>query len=276
MDMMFHDLAITDADFQRLVRFIHENYGIDLSKKRQLITSRLSQSLKSRGYHDFKSFLEHLFTTKDPQDLELVLNKLTTNYTYFLREKDHFTFFQNTVLPELAQRHQKDKVLSIWSAGCSSGEEPYNISMYLKEYFSAIPGSWDTRILATDISQRVLDSAMEPRYSLESLKELPPSWQERYFVPIGDKTYTVSDALRKNVIFRSFNLMDPIHFRKKFDLIFCRNVMIYFDHPTKAALVRRFYDATAPGGYLFIGHSESLDKESCPFSYIEPAIYRKI
>ena len=148
--------------------------------------------------------------------------------------------------------------------------------MYLKEYFSAIPGSWDTRILATDISQRVLDSAMDPRYSLESLKELPPSWQERYFVPMGDKTYTVSDALRKNVIFRSFNLMDPIHFRKKFDLIFCRNVMIYFDRPTKAALVRRFYDATAPGGYLFIGHSESLDKENCPFSYIEPAIYRKI
>ena len=111
---------------------------------------------------------------------------------------------------------------------------------------------------------------------LSAFQELPPSWQERYFVPMGDKTYTVSDALRKNVIFRSFNLMDPIHFRKKFDLIFCRNVMIYFDRPTKAALVRRFYDATAPGGYLFIGHSESLDKESCPFSYIEPAIYRKI
>ena len=96
MDMMFHDLVITDGDFERLVQFIHKNYGIDLSKKRQLITSRLSHSLKEKGYSDFKSFLEHLFTSRDPQDLELVLNKLTTNYTYFLREKDHFTFFQNT------------------------------------------------------------------------------------------------------------------------------------------------------------------------------------
>ena len=124
MDMMFHSLSITDADFRRLVEFIQKHYGIDLSNKRQLITSRLSQSLKSRGYTDFKSFLEHLFTKQDPQDLELVLNKLTTNYTYFLREKEHFTFFQDTVLPELEQRHSRDKTLSIWSAGCSSGEEP--------------------------------------------------------------------------------------------------------------------------------------------------------
>ena len=177
MDMMFHDLAITDADFQRLVRFIHENYGIDLSKKRQLITSRLSQSLKSRGYHDFKSFLEHLFTTKDPQDLELVLNKLTTNYTYFLREKDHFTFFQNTVLPELAQRHQKDKVLSIWSAGCSSGEEPYTLSMCLKEYFGAQASQWDTRVLATDISQQAMAKAKAAVYQPPA--DMPSNWLRR-------------------------------------------------------------------------------------------------
>ena len=164
MDLMFHDLTITDADFQRLVRFIQEHYGIDLSKKRQLITSRLSQSLKSRGYHDFKSFLEHLFTTQDPQDLELVLNKLTTNYTYFLREKDHFTFFQQTVLPELEKRHQKDKVLAIWSAGCSSGEEPYTLSMCLKDYFGPQAKQWDTRVLATDISQQAMSKAQAAVY----------------------------------------------------------------------------------------------------------------
>lgn len=274
MDMMFHDLAITDADFQRLVRFIHENYGIDLSKKRQLITSRLSQSLKSRGYHDFKSFLEHLFTTKDPQDLELVLNKLTTNYTYFLREKDHFTFFQNTVLPELAQRHQKDKVLSIWSAGCSSGEEPYTLSMCLKEYFGAQASQWDTRVLATDISQQAMAKAKAAVYQPPA--DMPSNWLRRYFVKEKSGTeYTVAPLIRDNVIFRTFNLMDPIRFRLKFDVIFCRNVMIYFDQATRDALVRRFHNAMNPNAYLFISHSESLGQTPL-FRTVAPAVYRRV
>ena len=273
MDMMFHDLAITDADFQRLVRFIHENYGIDLSKKRQLITSRLSQSLKSRGYHDFKSFLEHLFTTKDPQDLELVLNKLTTNYTYFLREKDHFTFFQNTVLPELAQRHQKDKVLSIWSAGCSSGEEPYTLSMCLKEYFGAQASQWDTRVLATDISQQAMAKAKAAVYQPPA--DMPSNWLRRYFVKEKSGTeYTVAPLIRDNVIFRTFNLMDPIRFRLKFDVIFCRNVMIYFDQATRDALVRRFHNAMNPNAYLFISHSESLGQTPL-FRMVAPVVYRR-
>ena len=267
---------MNDREFCEIVEYIRDNYGINLEKKQVLIECRMARELEKRGLTSFAQYMEQMRKDRTGEMAGEMVNRLTTNYTYFMREKEHFDFLQKQILPELANKHSRDRSIAIWSAGCSSGEEPYNISMYLKEFFSALPGSWDTRILATDISQRVLDSAMDPRYSLESLKELPPSWQERYFVPIGDKTYTVSDALRKNVIFRSFNLMDPIHFRKKFDLIFCRNVMIYFDRPTKAALVRRFYDATAPGGYLFIGHSESLDKESCPFSYIEPAIYRKI
>ena len=274
MEMMFHDLSISDADFQRLVQFIHKNYGIDLSKKRQLITSRLSHSLKAKGYQDFKSFLEHLFTTQNPDDLELVLNKLTTNYTYFLREKDHFTYFKNTILPELEQRHSRDKVLSIWSAGCSSGEEPYTLSMYLKEYFGAKADQWDTRILATDISQQAMAKAQAGVYQPPA--DMPPEWLKRYFTPSktnpGD--YTISPAIRNNVIFRTFNLMNPIQFRLKFDVIFCRNVMIYFDQSTRDALVRRFYDALAPHGYLFISHSESLGQTPL-FRMVSPAVYRK-
>lgn len=274
MDMMFHNLTITDADFQRLVQFMQKNYGIDLSKKKQLITSRLSQSLKTRGYRDFKSFLEHLFTTKDPQDLELVLNKLTTNYTYFLREKDHFTFFQNTVLPELAQRHQRDKVLAIWSAGCSSGEEPYTLSIYLKEFFGSQASQWDTRILATDISQQAMAKAKAGVYQPPA--DMPNEWLRRYFIhnPKGGTQYTVAPVIRNNVIFRTFNLMDPISFRLKFDVIFCRNVMIYFDQSTRDALVRRFYDAMTPNGYLFISHSESLGQTPL-FRMVAPAVYRK-
>lgn len=201
MEMMFRDLVITDADFQRLVTFIHKNYGIDLSKKRQLITSRLSHSLKAKGYPDFKSFLEHLFTSKDPEDLELVLNKLTTNYTYFLREKEHFTFLQNTVLPELEKRHQRDKVLSIWSAGCSSGEEPYTLSIYLKEYFGTQANQWDTRILATDISQQAMAKAKAAVYQPPA--DMPAEWLHRYFVKnkTGQDSYTVAPVIRNNVIF---------------------------------------------------------------------------
>lgn len=274
MDLMFHDLTITDADFQRLVRFIQEHYGIDLSKKRQLITSRLSQSLKSRGYHDFKSFLEHLFTTQDPQDLELVLNKLTTNYTYFLREKDHFTFFQQTVLPELEKRHQKDKVLAIWSAGCSSGEEPYTLSMCLKDYFGPQAKQWDTRVLATDISQQAMSKAQAAVYQPPA--DMPADWLRRYFIQdVPGSQYTVAPAIRSNVIFRTFNLMDSIRFRLKFDVIFCRNVMIYFDQKTRDGLIQRFYNAMAPNAYLFISHSESLGQTPL-FRMVSPAVYRRV
>ncbi len=146
--------------------------------------------------------------------------------------------------------------------------------MYLKEYFGAKASQWDTRILATDISRKILTSAVTANYSSESVSTLPASWQQKYFVKSGNG-YSVTPALKQNVIFKTFNLMDPITFKKKFDLIFCRNVMIYFDQATKDALVRRFYNATLPGGHLFIGHSEGLTKATCPYEYVQPAIYRK-
>ena len=273
MATMFHDITISDADFQRMVKFIQREYGIDLRKRRQLISSRLSNSLKERGYTDFHSFVEHLFKTKDPEELELVLNKLTTNYTFFLREKEHFTFFEKTVLPELERKHQRDRSLSIWSAGCSSGEEPYTLSMYLKEYFGPNARHWDTRLLATDISQQALAKAKAGKYQVPA--DMPDAWLRKYFRQ--DKTtglYEVTQELRDNVIFRTFNLMEPIRFRLKFDVIFCRNVMIYFDQPTRDALVRRFWEAMNPGGYLFISHSESLGQTPV-FRLIAPSIYRK-
>lgn len=269
----FHDITISDHDFQRLVQFIQKNYGIDLSKKKMLITSRLSHSLKERGYTEFAPFLEHLFSSKDPDDLELVLNKLTTNYTYFLREQDHFTFFRDTILPDLVRRHQRDKVLAIWSAGCSSGEEPYTLSIYLKEFFGSQANQWDTRILATDISQQALAKAKAGSYQPPA--DMPDAWLHRYFT--RDKAtgrYNVVPMIKQNVIFRPFNLMDPIHFRLKFDVIFCRNVMIYFNQPTRDALVQRFCDAMQPAGYFFISHSESLG-QNAKFRLLAPSIYQK-
>ncbi len=269
-------LTLNDNDFHRLVQFIHQNYGIDLSKKRQLITGRLSNTIVSMGFHSFQEYIDHLLKNQKPDDLELMLNKLTTNYTFFMREETHFKLFKETILPYL-EKEKKDHVLSIWSAGCSSGEEPYTISIILKEYFGAKAGMWDTRVLDTDISQNALRAAKNAVYDEDSLKELSPELKRKYFTPTSEAgVYTVSDSLKKNVIFRTFNLMDPIRFRLKFDVIFCRNVMIYFDQPTKEALVKRFYNATNPGGYLLIGHSEGLNKTTCPYKYLMPATYRKI
>ena len=264
---------ISNEDFHKLVQFIHSQYGIDLSQKRQLVTSRLSSLLSQKGYTGFGPFVSELLRKQDPADLELVLNRLTTNYTFFMREQEHFDFFQNTILPDLIKRHQRDKVLAIWSAGCSSGEEPYNISIYIKEFLGAQANQWDTRVLATDISQKALASAKRGVYELPDT--LPTAWRKKYFRPVpGGKQFMVAPIIRDNVIFQTFNLMDPIRFRLKFDVIFCRNVMIYFDQPTKDALVRRFYDATVPGGYLMISHSENLGKDA-PYQTVAPSTFQK-
>ena len=270
-------LTLTDSDFQNLYTYIKKNYGIDLSKKKQLIVSRLSNTLAAQGFSDFTSYVKDITSGRDPEMVTAMLNKLTTNYTYFLREEAHFQYFQEVVLPDLAKKHARDKSLSIWSAGCSSGEEPYTISMIIKEFFGAKASAWDTRVLATDISQNALIAAKNAVYDEDSLKELSPGWKSKYFRSTGQPgTYTVAPEIKSNVIFRTFNLMDPIRFRLKFDVIFCRNVMIYFDQPTKEALVKRFYDATNPGGYLLIGHSESLNKATTPYKYLKPATYRKV
>lgn len=269
-------LNLTDNDFHRLYNYIKQNYGIDLSKKKQLIVSRLSNTLSAQGYKDFSDYVDVILSGRDPEMVTTMLNKLTTNYTYFLREEDHFKYLWDVVLPDLEKKHARDKVLCIWSAGCSSGEEPYTISMYLKEYFGAKASLWDTRVLATDISQKILNTAMTASYEEEGLASLPASWKQKYFVKQDKNKFTVAPAIKQNVIFRTFNLMQPIQFKRKFDLIFCRNVMIYFDQDTKDALVRRFYNATVPGGHLFIGHSEGVTKSTCPYDYVQPAIYRKM
>ena len=269
-------LSISDKDFQRLVTFVHSNYGIDLSKKRQLITGRLSNTIISKGFRSFEEYVDHVLKNRSPEDLELMLNKLTTNYTYFMREEAHFKLLTETILPELLSK-KKDRVLSIWSAGCSSGEEPYTISMLIKETLGSNASKWDTRVLATDISKNALRAATNAVYDETSLKEVSQSWRTKYFRKTDEPgVYTVAPEIKSNVIFRVFNLMDPIQFKLKFDVIFCRNVMIYFDQETKQALVNRFYNASNPGGYLLIGHSESLNKEVTPYKYLGPATFRKL
>lgn len=265
-------LTISDHDFNRMVQFVKGNYGIDLRQKRQLMQSRLTSVIKSKGFGNFGEYVDFLLSRGSGDDINELLVKLTTNYTYFMRETESFDYFVKTILPQLAKRHKGDKILSLWSAGCSSGEEPYNISMYLADYFGGQWSAWDTRMLATDLSVDVLDKAARGIYQLPDT--LPPKWKQDYFTPAGGKRYQVVPKIRKNVIFQQFNLMEPIRFRRKFDVIFCRNVMIYFDLPTKLALVRRFYEATVPGGYFIISLSENLPND-IPYQRVSTSIFQK-
>lgn len=270
-------ISINDNDFTKLTQFIKSNYGINLTHKRTLIEDRLSNIIVEKGFQDFGSYLDFVFSDKTGNEIVVLINKLTTNHTYFMRESKHFDYMRSTVLPFLKE-NVKDHDLRIWSAGCSSGEEPYTLEMIIQDFLGTELLTWDTQILATDISNRALNLARLGIYSEEAIKEIPQKWKIDYFekADANGENYKVKERIRNKVVFREFNLMTrPFPFKKKFHVIFCRNVMIYFDQPTKDALINRFYDATEPGGYLFIGHSESINRETSKYKYIMPAVYRK-
>lgn len=271
-------LEITDAEFQRLVKYMYDNFGINLSAKKVLVQGRLGNMLSERGFKNYNDYLDAVIADASGAEVTTILNKLTTNHTFFMREPEHYTFLKDTILPYMTQTCQKDHILRIWSAACSSGEECYTTAMLMDQYFGAEKAKWDTRILATDISQDVIGKAKRGVYSEDGMKGLSNEWKARYFNDLGNGKYEICQGIKDEVIFKTFNLMDPMPDKyklKPFDLIFCRNVMIYFDAPTKQALVNRFYDVVKPGGYFFIGHAESVNRNDTKFQYLKPAIYRR-
>jgi len=170
----------------------------------------------------------------------------------------------------------KDKDLRIWSAGCSTGEEPYTLAMLIDEFLGNEKLQWDAKILATDISNKVLETAKRGIYSNEKIATLPAQWRLKYFKKYDDENSILVDSIKNEVIYRNFNLMEKVFpFRRKLHVIFCRNVMIYFDYKTRDELVNKFYQHLEDGGYLFVGHSESLNRETTRFKYVMPAVYRK-
>ena len=264
-----------DQDYQRLMIFMKANYGINLERKQSLIEGRLSVMIQRRGFHSFAEYIDFAMADTTGGEASLLVSRLTTNYTFFMREEAHYRFLQNTALPELCA-DIRDHDLRIWSAGCSSGEEPYTTAMTLCDYFGGIHSAWDKTVLATDISENVLRIARQGVYPKETIAQVPQSWKSTYFREIDEDTVQVADEVRKQVVFGSFNLMSPtLPFRKPFHIIFCRNVMIYFDAPTKDALVNRYFRHLVPGGYLFIGMSETLPAKGEPFRQVQPSIYQK-
>ncbi len=270
-------MEISDREFERLVKFMHDNYGINLAAKRVLIQGRLGNMLKERGFKSYDAYLDAVIADKSGAEITTILNKLTTNHTFFMREPEHYTYLKDVILPYTVER-AKNHEIRIWSAGCSSGEECYTTAMLLDQYFGRDKARWNTKILATDISNNVMDKAKLGIYNEDGMKGLSPEWKNKYFKPLGNGKYEICDAIKKEIIFKPFNLMNPMPAEYKsrpFDLIFCRNVMIYFDQPTKNALVNRFYDVVKPGGYFYIGHAESIPRSETKFQYIKPAIYRR-
>ncbi|MFA7660465.1 MAG: protein-glutamate O-methyltransferase CheR [Anaerovoracaceae bacterium] len=268
-------LNLTDDEFNFITTYIKSNYGVNLIKKRTLIEGRLSNYVTSLGFRNYMDYYHYAINGRSEDEMVTLINKLTTNHTYFLRENDHFEFYRDTVLPWV-DKTLKSRDLRVWSAGCSSGQEPYTLSMITLNYLGTEAAKWDSTILASDISAKVLLTAKKGIYTREDLCELPRDWLQRYFISIDKDRYSVSEILHKNVAFRTFNLLSPFPFKKPFQAIFCRNVMIYFDLPTKNEVINKFYDILLPGGYLFIGLSESLSGCDHKFKFVRPSIYQKI
>ena len=267
---------LTDKEFSTLRDYIKENYGISLgNEKKSLLYSRLRSVLVEKNIKDFTEYYQYLINDRTGEAATQFIDKITTNHTFFMREVDHFYYFRDTVLPYIEQT-DKNKDARVWCAASSSGEEPYTLQMFMRDYFKGKDG-WNTDMLATDISTNVLSKAVKGVYSNESIEALQDSWKKNYFKPFDESSSIISDEIKKHVAFRRFNLMtEQFPFKKKFQTIFCRNVMIYFDNKTRDELVKRFYEVTEPGGYLFIGHSESLNHTDTEYKYIMPALYRRM
>ncbi len=272
-------LSISDQEFSQLRNLIHERFGINLTdQKRSLLVGRLQKLMRSLGLSTFSAYFDYLVSDKTEKSLGELVDLISTNHTYFNREKDHFDYFSEMALPSVIAglRQQNRKDLRIWCAGCSSGEEPYTLLMLMMEYLGADYHKWDAGILATDISDRALSVARQGVYATDRVMQLPENLRRKYFTQAGPDKMAVIDKVKKETTFRRFNLMNAsFPFKNPFQIIFCRNVMIYFDQPTREALVKRFHQSTEPGGYFFIGHSETLGRTQSLYNYIKPALYQK-
>ena len=267
-------IEMTDKEFHEISDYIKAHYGVNLEKKRALIEGRLGFYISTKGFNSYNDYFQYALAEPSKQELANMINRLTTNHTFFMREEDHFVFYKESVLPWI-ENEIKTKDLRVWSAGCSTGQEPYTIAMTNLDYIEDRSSGWDPTVLATDISNQALTTAKTGIYTKSDIIEIPKSWITKYFEKLDGIHYRITKQLRTTAAFRNINLLDNFNFNKPFHSIFCRNVMIYFDSPTKTELIKKFHRIMEPGGYLFLGHSESLSTLDHDFEYVRPSIYRK-
>ncbi len=272
-------LQITDEEFASLIDFVKVNFGLDLTAKKTFVQMRLQRLVKENHFSTFAEYFD--FVCRDISGVAVsdFINGLTVNYTLFYRESFHFDVVAGEVLPYLFEKEKSKRDLRIWSAGCSTGEEPYTLAIIVADFLGINRPFWDAKILATDISTFALQKALVGAYAKDSIKDLNPCWAEKYFIanPQDPDSVVIAPNIKEEVIFRKLNLVkDPFVFKQPFHFIFCRNVMIYFDEETRLRLVKKFYDVLDDGGYLFIGMSETIDHSGSGLEYVMPSVYRKV
>ncbi len=275
---MIHFKPITDKEFKKFSTLIFQQCGIFLkAEKKELLNARLGKRLRERGINSFAAYYDDVVNDASGGELIHLINSVSTNFTSFFREKAHFDHLSSTVLPDFIKKNTGERRVSCWSAACSSGEEPYTLSIVLNDFFESHPG-WNYSILATDISTKVLSQARKGVYNMERVSQLPTSVLKNNFRKGTGKCagfVKVKEHLQRPLTFQRFNLMDPFTWQNDFHVIFCRNVMIYFNTETQEQLVKKFYNCLVPGGYLFIGHSESLANIDHRFKQVATTAYQK-
>ncbi len=272
---------LSDRNFAHISTLVYETCGINLHEgKEPLVRARLGKRLRETGFKDFSSYYKFLTDGDTGYELVCMLDSICTNTTSFFREEKHFDFLKQVVFPSYVsgKNGRGSRRLRFWSAACSSGEEPYSLAIWLSEHFVKKNTPLDVKILATDISTKVLAQAKRGVYGGQRLANMPQFFLRKYFqrgYGGQEGSFRVKRSLRDMIEFKRFNLMEPFPFDEPFNLILCRNVMIYFDKDTQQALVNKFYDCIADGGYLLTGHADSLTRIEHGFRYVRPSVYQK-
>ncbi len=270
---------ISDAEFAALATLIYQQFGINLTdKKKALVRGRLNRVLKNRNLKNFREYLDLVQHDATGTSLIELVDRISTNHTFFFRESDHFSFLVDSVLPELMKtgNTDSDSEVRLWCAGCATGEEAYTLAMLCQEFAQSHSYRGKIKILATDISMTALESASKGQYNDERVRLVPDSLKKKYLSPVENDLWPVSPVLKSMILFKRLNFMDQsFPFKNRFHVIFCRNVMIYFDRPTKNSLVARLSDCLFPGHHFFIGHSETLGRDNFDLEYVKPSVYRK-
>ena len=268
-------LVLSDYGYRRICDLVRDRFGIQLSSQRQvLVVNRLGREVQALGFNSYESYADYVEADPSGRAAEMLAGLISTNHTYFFREPAHFDYLRQVVLPRLAGLGETD--LRFWCAAASTGEEAYSIVMTMMEYFGPHYRGFDAGVLATDLSVRALRKAQVGHYDADQLQAILPDLRARYFTAGPEGKFAVAPKLRAEVLFRKFNLVaDSYAFKRGFHVIFCRNVMIYFDAATRRQLAADLYEVTAPGGYLFIGHCETLGTDSGGFCAVAPAVYQR-
>ena len=270
------EFEFTDSEFNRLRRVVHARTGIALSDaKRELVYGRLARRIRELRLGSFTQYCE-LVEAGDPEETQELTNAITTNLTSFFRENYHFEQLAAKVLPELEAKRSAGRRMRFWSAGCSTGQEPYSMAIVLREAMGRLQ-NWDIRVLATDIDSKVLGAAADGVYAQDRLNGMSAERVRNGFSPLPGRPgfYEARPELRSLITFRQLNLLEDWPMRGPFDVIFCRNVVIYFDKDTQRNLFERMADLQEPGGWLFIGHSENLGNVTRRYDLVGRTVYRR-